>query len=179
LVSLQTLTLRILRSVGGGHRAATTEAPAEAEWRWRAEEQLRQNGLGFAEPLGHACSVKKSVQLVNDWFEAKGDFHAFSGSPGTRAGLGRLRDPKPLLKLGPHIGKKSLNCRIKGNRIHGWAPFGATHACCAGEVERNASNLMAHLADAGSHSELLAGRCLACDPQLQKLRAQPVRIAIL
>jgi hypothetical protein len=27
----------------------------------------------------------------------------------------------------------------------------ATHACSAGEVERNVSNLMAHLARAGSH----------------------------
>src|SRR5262249_42208211 len=35
------------------------------------------------------------------------------------------------------------------------APFGATHACCAGEVERNVSNLVAHLAQAGSHSDLL------------------------
>src|SRR5215510_9037549 len=34
--------------------------------------------------------------------------------------------------------------------------FGATHACRAGEVERNVSNLMAHLARARSHSDLLA-----------------------
>src|SRR5262245_7698562 len=35
LASSQTLTWKILRSVGGGHRAATPEAPAEAEQRWR------------------------------------------------------------------------------------------------------------------------------------------------
>src|SRR5262245_21875778 len=33
--------------------------------------------------------------------------------------------------------------------------FATTHACCAGEVERNVSNLMAHLARARSHSDLL------------------------
>jgi hypothetical protein len=32
----------------------------------------------------------------------------------------------------------------------------ATHACHAREVERNVSNLVAHLAQAGSHSDLLA-----------------------
>src|SRR5882724_1774873 len=37
---------------------------------------------------------------------------------------------------------------------HPWvAPFGTTHACCAGEVERNVSNHMAHLARAGSSSD--------------------------
>jgi hypothetical protein len=38
-------------------------------------------------------SVEKRVQLVNDCFEAERDFHASSGSPGDRAGLGRLGDP--------------------------------------------------------------------------------------
>ena len=66
------------------------------------------------------AAVKKRVQLVNDWFEAKDDFHAFSGSPGTRADLSRLRNPKPFLQLSPHIGKISLNRRIKANRVHGW-----------------------------------------------------------
>src|SRR5215467_12205760 len=35
----------------------------------------------------------------------------------------------------------------------GVPPFGATHACRAGEVERNVSNLFAHLAGAGSSSD--------------------------
>src|SRR5215510_4636164 len=132
LASSQTLTLNppfgLWRTSRRHHRS-----PAEAEWRWRAEEDFRQNCLGFAEPVGHARSVKKGVQLVNDWFEAERDFQAFSGSPRTRTGLGRLRDPKPLLKLGPHIGKISFNCRIKGNRIHGVPPFGH-HTCllCTG-----------------------------------------------
>src|SRR5882757_1253674 len=63
---------------------------------------LKRNGLGFTEPSGHAGSVKKGVQLVNDWLEAESDFHALSGSPGNRAGLGRLGDSKSFLKLSPH-----------------------------------------------------------------------------
>jgi hypothetical protein len=43
--------IEILRSVGDGHRAATTEVRAEVKWRWRAEEEFSQNRLGFAEPL--------------------------------------------------------------------------------------------------------------------------------
>ena len=81
---------------------------------------MKRNGLGFAEAIDHAGSVKKRVQFVNDWLEAEGDFHAFSGSPGDRAGLGRFRDPKPFLKRGPHIGEMGLYRRIRGNRIHGW-----------------------------------------------------------
>src|SRR5882724_6318915 len=81
---------------------------------------LKRNGLGFAEAVDHADCVKKRVQLVNDWLEAEGDFHAFSGSPGDRAGLGRPRNPKGLLKPGPHIGEMGLHRRIDGNRIHGW-----------------------------------------------------------
>ena len=33
------------------------------------------------------------------------------------------------------------------------APFDVTHACCAGEVEWNVSNVVAHLAGAGSSSD--------------------------
>ena len=45
--------------------------------------------------------------------------------------------------------------QTSADSIHGVPPFGTTHACCAGEVERNVSNLMAHLARARSHSDLL------------------------
>src|SRR6266581_8642029 len=80
---------------------------------------LKKNGLGFAEPVDHAGSVKQRVQLVNDWLEAEGDFHAFSGSPGDRAGLGRPRNPKSFLKLSPHECKRSLNRGINADGIHG------------------------------------------------------------
>jgi hypothetical protein len=74
---------------------------------------LKKNGLGSAEPVGHADGVEKRVQLENDCFEAERDFHAFSGSPGDRAGLSRFRDPKPFLKPGPHIGEMGLYRRTR------------------------------------------------------------------
>ena len=80
---------------------------------------MKRNGLGFAEAVNHAGGVKKRVELVNDWLEAEGDFHAFSGSPGDRAGLGRLGNSKSSLKLSPHKGKRSLNRGINADGIHG------------------------------------------------------------
>jgi hypothetical protein len=119
LASSQTLTLissvRLAAATRCHHRT-----PAEAEGALAGGGAiLKRNGLGFAEPSGHAGSVKKGVQFVNDWLEAEGDFHALSGSPGNRAGLGRLGDSKSFLKLSPHKGKRSLNRGIKANGIRG------------------------------------------------------------
>jgi hypothetical protein len=38
---------------------------------------LKRNRLGFAETVDHADGVEKRIQLVNNWLEAEGDFHAF------------------------------------------------------------------------------------------------------
>src|SRR5262249_19640842 len=144
--------IEMLRSVGGGHRAATTEAPRRPNGAG-GDTILPRQDSGFAEPADHVGKVEESVYVGNDFFEAAGNFNGLSGSSGARADLGCLGDSKPYLKLGPHKGKRSLNRRIKANGIHGVPPFGTTHACCAREVERNVSNLMAHLAQAGSYSD--------------------------
>src|SRR6266850_4424417 len=108
----------ILRSVRGDTRR-TTETPRRPNGAGGRRTNFERNGLGFAEAVDHAGCVKKRVQLVNDWLEAEGDFHAFSGSPGDRASLGRPRNPKGLLKAGPHIREIRLCCRIKSKSIHG------------------------------------------------------------
>src|SRR5262245_266951 len=112
---------------------------------------LRKRSSGPVKPVDDARGVEERVYVGNDFFEAEGNFNGPSGSSGTRTDLGRLGDSKPYLKLGPHKCERSLNRSIQANSIHGVPPFGTTHACCAREVERNVSNLIARLAQAGSH----------------------------
>src|SRR5262249_45218246 len=76
-----------LRSVGGGHRAATTEAPGRPNGAG-GEPSLRRRGSGFAEPVDYAGSVEECVYVGNDFFKAEGNFNGLPGSSGARADLG-------------------------------------------------------------------------------------------
>src|SRR5262245_44394287 len=60
--------IEILRSIGGGHRAATTEAPRRPNGAG-GDTILRRQGLGFGESADYVGSVEECVHLRNDFFE--------------------------------------------------------------------------------------------------------------
>ena len=81
---------------------------------------MRRNGLGFAEAVDHGDGVEKRVQLVNDWFEAEGDFHTFSDSPGDRAASAAFAILRAFSRLALNIREIRLCCRIQSKSIHGY-----------------------------------------------------------
>src|SRR2546426_10865199 len=109
---------------------------------------LKKNGLGCAEPVGHGDGVEKRVQLVNDCFEAEGNFFCSPRAAQASAAFAIL---SPFSSLARTSARWVFIVVSRAIASMGGS-FGTTHACCAGEVERSVSNLMAHLARSGSSS---------------------------